>query len=102
MNSRNSSFPTLLEKKATLIGSLDRIDFLVIGSSYLLLSGLKVSGIAVVLMIIVILFLMRLYKKWIMPGFFRHLLFDGFQKSWTQNLNHDQGVNKLLGGFYDK
>ncbi|WP_120404277.1 hypothetical protein [Halobacteriovorax sp. BALOs_7] len=70
--SRNQ-FPTLLNQKATMLASLTRIDLLVVGSSYLILSWMKVSGLFSLATIALILVCLKFVSKRLKQGFFSHL-----------------------------
>ena len=69
-----SSYPSLLGKKATLVGGLTRADLAVVGASYLMLSWMKVSGLLSLLIVLVVLGGLALIKKFLMPGFFSQLI----------------------------
>lgn len=70
--SRNQ-FPTLLNQKATMLASLTRVDLLVVGSSYLILSWMKVSGLYSLSIIALILVSLKFVRKRLKQGFFAHL-----------------------------
>ena len=80
-----ASYPSLLSKKATLIGNLTRTDLLVLGMSYLVLSWMKVSGLLSLLLIVFVLGVLVLIKKYVMPGFFSQLIWKR-SFDWTQGL----------------
>ncbi len=73
--SRNQ-FPTLLNQKAKMLGSLTRIDLLVVGSSYLILSWMKVSGLYSLTTIALILVCLKFVSNRLKQGFFTHLMDD--------------------------
>lgn len=75
------TFPTLLTKKATLMGSLTRYDLATLGGSYLVLSWMKVSGLYALAINALLLLIIKLAKKWLRPGFFVHLL-DSDVSEW--------------------
>ena len=82
--SRNQ-FPTLLNQKATMLGSLTRVDLLVVGSSYLILSWMKVSGLYSLAIIALILVSLKFVSKRLKQGFFTHLN-DEKKLSWQFKL----------------
>lgn len=82
--SRNQ-FPTLLNQRATMLGSLTRIDLLVVGLSYLILSWMKVSGIYSLAVIALILVCLKFVNKRLKQGFFTHLN-DEKKLSWQFTL----------------
>ncbi len=68
-----NSYPTLLNKKATMLASLTRIDLTVVGGCYLVLSRLKISGLYSLVIILLILSLMRFIRKYIKVGYLKHI-----------------------------
>lgn len=87
--SRNQ-FPTLLNQKATMLASLTRVDLLVVGSSYLILSWMRVSGLYSLAMIALILVSLKFIGKRLKHGFFAHLN-DDKKLSWQFKLRgHDE------------
>lgn len=87
--SRNQ-FPTLLNQKATMLASLTRVDLLVVGSSYLILSWMKVSGLYSLAMIALILVCLKFGSKRLKKGFFAYLN-DDKKLSWQFKLGgHDE------------
>lgn len=70
--SRNC-YPTLLNKKATMLGSLTRYDLVIIGVSYLILSWMKVSGLYSLVINALILVLIKFAKGKFQIGFFRNI-----------------------------
>lgn len=78
-------FPTLLNKKATMLGSLTRIDLLVLGGCYLILSWMKVSGLYALGINAFVLFIMKFTQKRLSTGFFTQI--RGEKKlSWSYKL----------------
>ena len=69
----NSSFPTLLNRKAKIIAGMNRIDLMVMGGGYLILSWLKVSGIPGLIIIVSILFIFKLATKHLPKGFMKEI-----------------------------
>lgn len=82
--SRNQ-FPTLLNQRATMLASLTRIDLLVVGSTYLILSWMKVSGLYSLAIISLILLCLKFVSKKLKQGFFAHLS-DDKKLSWQFKL----------------
>jgi len=82
--SRNQ-FPTLLNQKATMLASLTRVDLLVVGSNYLILSWMKVSGLYSLAIIALILVSIKFVGKRLKQGFFAHLN-DEKKLSWQFKL----------------
>ena len=82
--SRNQ-FPTLLNQRATMLASLTRIDLLVVGLSYLILSWMKVSGLYSLTIIALILVCLKFVNKRLKQGFFAHLN-DDKKLSWQFSL----------------
>lgn len=66
-------YPTMLNKKATMLGSLTRIDLLVLGSCYLILSWMKVSGLYALGVNAIVLLVMKYIQKRLRSGFLSHL-----------------------------
>ncbi|AYF43717.1 hypothetical protein BALOs_0707 [Halobacteriovorax sp. BALOs_7] len=56
-----------------MLASLTRIDLLVVGSSYLILSWMKVSGLFSLATIALILVCLKFVSKRLKQGFFSHL-----------------------------
>jgi hypothetical protein len=69
----SSSFPTMLNNKATMLGSLTRYDLVVLGVSHLLLSWMKVTGVYSLIINISILIFLKVIKKHFQTGFFKFL-----------------------------
>ena len=82
--SRNQ-FPTLLNQRATILASLTRVDLLVVGSSYLILSWMRVSGLYSLAIIAFILVSLKFVSKRLKQGFFAHLN-DEKKLSWQFKL----------------
>lgn len=78
-------FPTLLNKKATMLGSLTRIDLLVLGGCYLILSWMKVSGLYALGINAFVLLAMKYTQKRLSSGFFTHIR-DEKKLSWSYKL----------------
>jgi hypothetical protein len=67
-------YPTLLRKKATLMGNFTRFHLTLVGIIYLILSWMKVSGLyALVINAVALLIIMTLERR-LPKGFFLHLL----------------------------
>jgi hypothetical protein len=56
-----------------MLASLTRVDLLVVGSSYLILSWMKVSGLYSLSIIALILVSLKFVRKRLKQGFFAHL-----------------------------
>ena len=56
------------------MGGLTRRDLGILGGSYLILSGIKISGIYALGINIVLLILLKLSKRYLKPGLFQLLL----------------------------
>ena len=69
----NASFPTLLHKRARIIGSLTRLDLILLGLNYLLLSFLNVPGIMALLSNIALLLAIKLIQRHIPRGFLKFI-----------------------------
>lgn len=65
----NSSYPALLNKRATILGSLNRTDLVFLGVVFLIFSYLKVSGIAGLLANIGLLVGFKVLKAKLPVGF---------------------------------
>jgi len=78
-------FPTMLNKKATMLGTLTRIDLLVLGGCYLILSWMKVSGLYALGINALVLLTMKFTQKRLSSGFFSHLG-DETKMSWAYKL----------------
>jgi len=72
---QNSSFPTLLNKKAKIFMSLNRLDLSIIGGSLLAASLFRISGLKALLLCLVGLILNKLIQKRLPRGFFYHIRF---------------------------
>ena len=70
---RDSKFPTLLEKQATLFGGLTRFDLAFCGGIYLILSIIDTGGIVALIVNVSCLFVVKMIQKRIPSGFFRFL-----------------------------
>ena len=66
-------FPTMLNKRATMLSSFTRSDLVIVGVAYFILSILKVSGIPSLLIIAVTVFILKFVQRNFQLGFFRHL-----------------------------
>lgn len=78
-------FPTMLNKKATMLGSLTRYDLVVLGTSYLMLSWMKVSGLYSLATNALLLLVLKFIQRRLRPGFFSHLG-DEKQLEWSYQL----------------
>ena len=66
-----TSFPTLLKSKATIMGNFTRLDLVVLGGCYLLLSWMKVSGLLSLGINAFIYLVLKLMERNLPKGFFR-------------------------------
>ncbi len=85
-----ATFPTLLDKKATMLGSLTRYDLVFVGMAYLILSWMKVSGIYSLIINACLLVALKLCKKYFNKGFYQHLN-DEKQLKWSYKLEELNG-----------
>jgi hypothetical protein len=56
---KNSSYPALLNKRARILASLNRTDLIIVGSNYLILSQLKVSGVSILILSMLLLMICK-------------------------------------------
>ena len=80
-----NQYPTLLNEKVTMLGNLTRIDLLIVGMCYLILSSMKVSGLYSLAIIAILLFLLKFLKKRLSKGFIGHIG-DDQKLSWSFKL----------------
>ncbi len=78
-------FPTMLNNKATLLGSLTREEIIIVGITYIILARLHVSSLVSLCVLGVVLTIMHLLKRTFHRGFFSHL-FDPKELNWRQKL----------------
>jgi hypothetical protein len=83
-------YPTLLNKKATMLGSLTRYDLVAVGLCYLFLSTIKVTGIYSLIINACLVLVLKIVKQRFQVGFFLHLNGDHVIKS--------TGIQKQLSG----
>lgn len=69
----NSSFPTLLHKRAKILGGLTRIDLCLLGLNYLLLSFINASGIVALLSNVILLLVIKLIQRHIPKGLLKFI-----------------------------
>ena len=69
----DSSYPTLLNKRARIFANLKRAELLMMGFSYLILSALKVSGIKILLISVGVLVITKLVTARTPRGYFTNL-----------------------------
>ena len=86
----NSNYPSLLNKKARIFASLNRMELIILASTYLFLSYLKIGGILALIINIFILTTIKFLKSRFERGFIE-LIFSKTLYLW-------QGK---LGGLYD-
>ncbi len=80
-----SSFPTLLESKATILGNFTRVDLVVLGSCYLALSWMKVSGILSLGINAIVYFLLKYAERNLPKGFMQGLRSKELQ-DWSHKI----------------
>jgi len=66
-------YPTLLNRKATMLGSLTRYDLLAVGLCYLFLSWVKVTGIYSLIINALLVLALKMIKQRFQTGYFIHL-----------------------------
>jgi hypothetical protein len=66
-------YPTLLNKKATMLGSLTRYDLIAVGLCYLFLSMMNVTGIYSLIINTCLVLVLKIIKQKFQVGFFLHL-----------------------------
>ena len=81
-----SSFPTLLESKATILGNFTRVDLVVLGSCYLALSWMKVSGILSLAINVLVYLILKYAERNLPKGFIQ-----GLRGKRLQNWGHKIG-----------
>ena len=69
----DSSFPTLLKKRAKILGGFNRGDLFVLGGGYLLLSIFRISGIKGLILNALVLISFKYLSRKIPAGFFKGL-----------------------------
>jgi hypothetical protein len=78
-------FPTMLKHRATILGSLTRLDLILLGSSYLVLSYFKASGITMLIVSALLYFGAREVEKRV-PHKFINFLNSPKNLSWNIKL----------------
>ena len=86
---KKATFPTLLHKKAKIMAGLTRVDLIILGISYFLMSAIHISGIFQVISMALLLFILKYMQKIINPGFFR-FLWPKRQISWAYKIGDDK------------
>ena len=66
-------FPTMLNKRATMLSSFTRADLVIVGISYFVLSIFKISGIPSLAVIATLVFALKFIQRNFQLGFFRNL-----------------------------
>lgn len=69
----NITYPTLLNKRARIFASLNRVDLIVLGLTYLVLSKLDYSGIEILLISLVFLMMNKFLMSRLERSFFKGL-----------------------------
>lgn len=67
-------YPTLLIKKATIFGTLKRTDLMILGSSYLIFSLLKINSLMLLFINIFLFVFIKIIEKNFKRGFFENLM----------------------------
>ncbi len=67
----NSSYPSLLNSKATILANFTRFDLAIIGASYLALSWFKVSGLISLGVNALIYLTLKLIQRKLPKGYFK-------------------------------
>ena len=67
----SSRYPALLNKRARIFASLNRSDLLVLGISYLALTRIGLSGVKILLLSIMILFVNKLIVSRLQKNFIK-------------------------------
>jgi hypothetical protein len=78
-------FPTMLKHRATILGNLTRFDLILLGSSYLILSYFKASGITMLIVSALLYFTAREVEKRV-PHKFINFLSSPKNLSWSIRL----------------
>ncbi len=71
---KNSTYPSLLNKRARIFASLNRIDLIVLGTSYLVMAKIGISSLIIMLISIGILGISKVIQNNIEPRFFENIL----------------------------
>ncbi len=71
---KNSTYPDLLNKRARIFASLNRVDLIVLGCSYLVLAKIGISSLIILLISLGILGISKVVQKNIEPRFFENIL----------------------------
>lgn len=80
-----ASFPTLLSRKAALLGRFTRVDLVTFGMALMCAGYFKVSGFTMIACGGMALFLGRYFRDSYPSKFVSHI-FDGRQKSWAYKI----------------
>jgi hypothetical protein len=86
----NSTYPTLLNKRARILANLNRAELALLASVYLILSYLGVGGIPALLINIVILVFIKIISGRLSSGFMEHIT-SPKQLNWSMALG---GLNE--------
>jgi len=86
----NSTYPTLLNKRARILANLNRAELALLASVYLILSYLGVGGIPALLINIVILVFIKVISTRLSSGFMEHFT-SPKQLNWSMALG---GLNE--------
>lgn len=69
-----NKYPSLLNSKAQILSSLNRVDLLMLAIGYLTLSKLKVSGLFTLISLVLLLIIKKAIDQKINRGFFKFLV----------------------------
>lgn len=83
----NSNFPTLLHKRAKILGGLTRLDLTLLGINYLILSFINVSGVFALISNIALLITIKLFQRHIPKGFLK-FIGSSREYQWAYSLEH--------------
>lgn len=70
---RNTTYPTLLNKRARIFASLNRVDLITLGITYLVVSKLDYSGIEILLVSLFFLIINKYLMSRLERGFLKGL-----------------------------
>ena len=70
---RNTTYPTLLNKRARIFASLNRVDLIILGVTYLVFSKLDYSGIEILLVSLFFLIINKYLMSRLERGFLKGL-----------------------------
>jgi hypothetical protein len=68
----NSNYPALLNRRARIFASLNRVELMTLAITYLFLSAIKVGGIKAILINLVVLVVMKVLNSKMPKGFLKN------------------------------